>query len=228
MTVQRIYIIVPVYNEAAVISATLQDLLGTGYPVIVVDDGSTDALPQILAGLPVHYIRHCFNLGQGAALETGMEEARRLGADAVVHFDADGQHAAGAVSVLLAPILEGSCDIVFGSRFLERSGAGQLPFTRRLVLQAARYLNYLFTGILLSDAHNGLRALGPLALQKIRLTQDRMSHATEILEEVHEYGLRYREVPVTIRYSPYSKAKGQSLLNSVNILFDVLFKKMQK
>jgi len=199
-------------------------LLPLNYGIIVVDDGSTDNTDKIASSFPVILIRHELNLGQGAALETGMEAARKLNADFVVHFDADGQHDPSDIPRLLMPLQNGEADIVFGSRFLEKKPSG-LSLSKKFILKTGRWINYLVTGILLTDAHNGLRALNKKALYAIQFQQPGMAHATEILYEVKQKSLRYLERPVHISYTDYSKHKGQSLLNSVNILFHLFFKK---
>lgn len=221
-----VYIIVPVFNEAAVIRSVLIGLLQTGYTIVVVDDASTDALRLQLSDLPVHYLRHRINLGQGAALETGMAFARMYQAEYVVHFDADGQHRIEDIPVLLAPLLAGKTDVVLGSRFSGGQTNQQLPWSRKVLLKTAILVNGLFTGLWLTDAHNGLRALNQKALDKIRLKEARMAHATEILSEIRQHHLRYQEVAVEIQYSDYSLQKGQSAWNAVNILSDLILRKI--
>jgi len=218
------YIIIPAFNESPGLAAVLESLLPLNYGIIVIDDGSTDETHNIAGAFPVLLIRHELNLGQGAALETGMEAARKLNADFVIHFDADGQHNPSDIAQLLVPLQKDEADIVFGSRFLEKKPSG-LNFTKKIILKAGRWINYLITGILLTDAHNGLRAFNKKALHSIHFHQSGMAHASEILYEVRRKSLRYLEMPVHIRYTDYSKRKGQGLLNSVNILFHLFFKK---
>ena len=89
----KAFAVVPCYNEGSVLRSTLEELVAQNVcGVIVVDDGSEQEIYPLIRDLPVHCLRHCITLGQGAALQTGMDYARKLGADAVVHFDADGQH----------------------------------------------------------------------------------------------------------------------------------------
>jgi polyprenyl-phospho-N-acetylgalactosaminyl synthase len=216
-----VVVIVPAYNEGSVLKANIQPLLNTGHTIVVVDDGSTDNTSNIKE-LPVVYIRHKVNLGQGAALQTGMTYALRAGADVVVHFDADGQHDWHQIENLIAPILGGSADIVLGSRFLRREDTAIVPWQRRILLRGGILLSWLLTGVRLSDAHNGFRALSRLALQRIELKETGFAHATEILQRIREGRLRYVEVPITIRYSEYSMQKGQRFSSSLNILFDLL------
>ena len=226
MDSSNVFIIIPVYNEATVIGQTLHEVLKTGFTIVVVDDGSTDGTGDIVQTFPVYYVHHPVNIGQGGALQTGMDFAKQCNATAVVHFDADGQHLVTDITALLRPVLDGDCDIVFGSRFLQHSG--EVPFSRKIFLQLARRINWLFTGILLTDAHNGLRALSGHALHSIHFSENRMAHASEILWLIKEHKLTYCEVPVTIEYTSYSRNKGQSLWNSVNIIFDLLFKKINR
>jgi glycosyltransferase involved in cell wall biosynthesis len=218
------YIIIPAFNESSKLAAVLESLLPLDYNIIVIDDGSTDDTYKMAATFPVLLIHHEFNLGQGAALETGMEAARMLHADFVIHFDADGQHDPSDIPQMLIPLQKGDADIVFGSRFLEKKASGLSP-TKTFVLKTGRWINYLITGVLLSDAHNGLRALNKKALNNIHFHQAGMAHASEILSEVRRNSLRYLEQPVHIAYTDYSKRKGQTLFNSINILFHLFFKK---
>ncbi len=220
-----VFIIVPAYNESkGVIEPVITELLNQHYTVVIVDDGS-DTKQQIYCRHNlVHILRHKINLGQGAALQTGTLFALQHAAKYLVHFDADGQHLVSDIPTLLSPLLNNSTDIVFGSRFLRTSSG--IPKNKKLLLRFARYINYLFTGILLTDAHNGLRALTVQAASKMQLTENRMAHASEILFLVKKHKFRFTEVPVQIRYTDYSKRKGQSPWNGIRIFFDLLLHKL--
>jgi len=221
----KVYIIVPSYNEGAVLAETVRALLPLGHEVVVVDDGSRDDPGELLAGLPVHLLRHAINLGQGAALQTGMDYAKRCGAAAVVHFDADGQHDPADIARFLAALADGA-DVVLGSRFLPGAERQRVPMAKRLLLQGARVVNGLFTGMWLSDAHNGFRALNRRALAAIELTENRMAHASEILALIRKRRLRVREIAVNIAYSAYSRKKGQKWYNSLNIIVELIMNKL--
>jgi glycosyltransferase involved in cell wall biosynthesis len=225
---RTVMVIVPAFNEGAVIKDTLERIVAAGFRVILVDDGSRDHTPAIVRDLPVTYIRHAINLGQGAALQTGMTYALRSGADIAVHFDADGQHACGQIERLIAPIVEGTVDVVFGSRFLNPSDLARVPIGRRALLRVAIIVSWLATGVRLSDAHNGFRAFSRRALSGLELRENGFAHATEILQRVREQGLRYAEVPTTITYSNYSRQKGQKATNSLAILFDLIVAKLMQ
>lgn len=219
-----IVVIVPVFNEASILEQTLSALMAYDHHIILVDDGSTDDTDVIARKFPLILIRHSMNLGQGAALRTGMEAAKNMNADFAIHFDADGQHDAGEIQNLLTPLFENQCDIVFGSRFSENNKGQSIPRIRKLILHMARYVNWVFYGIFLSDAHNGFRAMNRMALEKIVFTQKRMGHASEVLYLVKKNKLRFKEIPITIHYTGYSRKKGQNIFNSINILFDLIFK----
>ena len=217
-----VVVLVPSYQEGARVAATLQELLPLGHTVVVIDDGSTDDTAQQVAGFPIHYLRHPVNLGQGAALMTGMRYAQQLGVDYVVHFDADGQHRAEDIAGVLAPLQAGQAEVVLGSRFLAGAKVEGMTRARRGLLRAAIRVNGLLTGLWLSDAHCGLRALDRRAFTQIQLQQSGMAHATELLREIRRHGLRLQEVPVSIRYDDYSRGKGQSAWQAVHILGELL------
>ncbi len=222
----QVFVVIPTYNEGAVLRSTIRGLLHSGYSIVVVDDGSSDGTGGIVKSLPVHYLRHPVNLGQGAALQTGMDYALAKGAEYLVHFDADGQHPARRIADLLQPVRSGECDVAVGSRFLNADNSKLIPLGRRILLRGAVIVSGLLTNVWLSDAHNGFRALSRSAALKIRFHENGFAHATEFLDEVRRARLRVREVSAAIRYTDYSRAKGQGASNSLNILIDVLLRKV--
>ena len=219
----KVFVVVPSYNEGPVIIDTLQTLLKTGYQIILVDDGSTDETATLAQSQPIYYIQHKVNLGQGAALQSGMQYALELAAEIVVHFDADGQHQIDDLEKLIDPILHNKTDIALGTRF--RKSSSHVPFSKKILLRLGILLNGILTGIWLSDAHNGLRAMNKTALSAIQLRVNGMAHASEILMEIKKHKLRFIEVPVKIQYTAYSTDKGQSIWNSLHILTDLLVRK---
>jgi glycosyltransferase involved in cell wall biosynthesis len=221
-----VFVVIPTYNEGKVIRATLAPLLEAGYSVVVVDDGSRDDTWRLIQGLPVYKLRHPVNLGQGAALQTGMTFACRQGAHVVVHFDADGQHNAADIPRLVAPILAGEADVVLGSRFLRDEDRRGVPRARQVMLRGAVVVNFLATGLWLSDAHNGLRAFARGAAEQIELHENGFAHASEIIWQIRQSRLRYLERPMTVTYSEYSIAKGQSVWNAFNVLWDLVLRRL--
>lgn len=221
-----VWIVVAAYNEEARLDRTLQRLRPWLPHVVVVDDGSRDATAAVALRHDCWVLRHLLNCGQGAALQTGLDFALRRGARYLVTFDADGQHAAEEIDALLAPLRAGTADVALGSRFLG-STVG-MPFSRRLVLKAGVLFTRLFSRIRVTDTHNGFRAFTRAAAEKIRITQNRMAHASEILDRIVQHGLRWQEVPVTIRYSDDTMAKGQSSWNALRIVGQLLLGRMVK
>ncbi len=221
-----VFVVIPAYNEGTVLAQTVDELLPYGYQVVVVDDGSSTPATAHLHTRPVRYVRHIANLGQGAALQTGTEYALSLGARAIVHFDADGQHCPSLIRSLLEPIRRGDYDIVMGSRFIDPKDRDGVPRVKQILLKGGVVVSWIFAGLWLTDTHNGFRALSGEAARRISLTENGYAHATEILELIRKASLRIKEVPTTIRYTEYSLAKGQSAWNSVNVLLDLLLRKL--
>jgi polyprenyl-phospho-N-acetylgalactosaminyl synthase len=221
-----IWLIIPAYNEAAVIGRVVADVVKLGYNVAVVDDGSIDETGRRAGAAGAIVVTHPINLGQGAALQTGIQFALRQGADTIVTFDADGQHRVADIDSLIDALTTNSADFALGSRFLGRAVA--MPLSRRILLMAATWFTRLTTGLNVSDTHNGLRAMTRRGANRIRLRQNRMAHASELLDEIARSGLRYVEVPVTIEYSRYSLAKGQRFADSLRILVDLSAQRLHR
>ena len=217
------WVVVPLFNEVSVIADVVRSVRAVFPQVVCVDDGSRDGSAAAARDGGAVVVQHPVNLGQGAALQTGIEYALRdPGTRYVVTFDADGQHrvedALGMVEVLRG----GQVDIVFGSRFLDERT--QPSRAKRALLRAAVLYTNMTTKVRLSDAHNGLRAMNRTVAEHLDIRQNRMAHASEIIEQVGAGRFRYSEHPVHILYTDYSRAKGQSMLNSVNILTEMFFK----
>lgn len=220
---QDAWLIIPVYNEAVVIGEVVIAALARFENVVCVDDGSSDGSAAEVAKTRAHLVRHPINMGQGAALQTGIEYALRTpSAMQFVTYDADGQHRLEDCILMLAELRSGEYDVVFGSRFLD-TRTKLTPAKRALLRLAVRFTNAT-SGLVLTDAHNGLRAFNREVAAALDLQQSGMAHASEITTKIAKHKFRYTEVPVHILYTDYSRAKGQSMLNSVNILFDLLLR----
>lgn len=216
-----LWIVVPAYNEGNRIANTLRPLLDHGYRnVVVVDDGSRDNTREAALGTGAWVARHVINCGQGAALQTGIDFALQRGAKFIVTFDADGQHNFEEIPSVVAPVVNGEADITLGSRFLGKTI--DMPKMRKWVLKAGIVFTRVVSRIRVTDVHNGFRAFSRSAAERIRITQNRMAHASEILDQIRMAGLRFKEVPVTVRYSAETMAKGQSSWNAVRIAVQLL------
>lgn len=221
-----LWIVVPAFNEGSIIGEVVAGVRATYRHVVVVDDRSRDDTGDAAFRAGAVVLRHPINLGQGAALETGMRYALSQGAECIVTFDADGQHRVEDIAALVSRQQETGADVVIGSRFL---GAAQdIPRLRRLVLKLAVLFTQLTSGVRMSDAHNGFRLLTRRAAELIRIRQNRMAHASEIIEQIRAMGLSVAEAPVTILYTEYSLRKGQRLSNAVNVVWELLLARLNK
>lgn len=211
------------YNEASVVGTVIEGLRKDFPHVVCVDDGSTDGSQDVAREAGAVVVQHPVNLGQGAALQTGIEYSLQdPQLDCIVTFDADGQHRVVDALAMADRIRSGEADVVLGSRFLD--DRTKLSPLKRLVLRTAAVQSRMSTGMALTDAHNGLRAFSPGVARNIHLQQNRMAHASELIHQLAEMKPRWVEHPVEIIYTDYSKSKGQSLLNSVNIVADLFFR----
>lgn len=216
--------VIPAFNEAARIQATVDACLPFVDELIVIDDGSADNTFRVAKAIPgVYAIRHTINRGQGAALRTGTNAAIHLAADIIVHLDADGQHNPAQIPDLVDIIKNNQADVVFGSRFMGQDPEG-MPRTRRILLWGGRWFNTFVQGIprTVTDPQSGFRALNRKAALQIDFKQDRMAHASEILKIVTRSNLRWQEVPVKVIYTVDSLKKGQKNTDALKIAWQLL------
>ena len=214
-----VLVLIAAYNEGTVVGEVVTELRSAFPRVLVVDDGSNDDTQQAAESAGAFVVRHMLNIGQGGALTTGLRVMESLpDVRWVVTFDADGQHRVEDALEMVAKARRERLDIVLGSRF--NGGGSNASQAKLLLLRAATAYTRASTGLPVTDTHNGLRVLSADLARKIAIQDFGMGHATDILEYVAEHDVKWAEFPVTIRYTDYSKAKGQSMSNAVNILFD--------
>ncbi|HZK31529.1 MAG TPA: glycosyltransferase family 2 protein [Corynebacterium sp.] len=224
MNFQDTWLIVPCYNEASVIHDVLASARGTFPNIVAVNDGSADDSAAQIHAAGAHLVNHPVNLGQGAALQTGIEYARaQPGAQYFVTFDADGQHQVKDVVAMVQRLRAEPVDIIVGTRFGEgEQKDSQVPWIKRVVLKTVVLLSPTTRKLGLTDAHNGLRAFNRTVAEEIDIRMNGMSHASEIVSLIAQHNWRVSEQSVDILYTEYSMSKGQSLINGVNILADGL------
>ena len=217
-----VWLIVPCFNEGQVIGDVLAEALKTFPNIVAVDDGSSDDSAERIHAAGAHLVRHPVNLGQGAALQTGVEYARaQPDAEYFVTFDADGQHQVKDVLAMVARLRTEPIDIIVGTRFgRPRAKDDQVPLIKRIVLRTVVALSPTTRRLGLTDAHNGLRAFNRTVADQLQLRMNGMSHASEFVDLMAAKGWRVAEQPVDILYTEYSMSKGQTLINGVNILAD--------
>lgn len=221
-----VLVVIPMFNEQTAIGDVIRDLQTVMPRILCVDDGSADDSAAVARTAGATVLRHPVNLGQGAALQTGFAYARRQSdVSFVVTFDADGQHHKHDAVQMVRRARTAGVDVVLGSRFL--TADSNVPTARRMILKTAARFSRLTSGMALTDAHNGLRVLSRDALQQIDLQINGMAHASELLQRIGSSGLSYVEEPVDIRYTEYSRSKGQPTINAVNILFDLFLNRVR-
>jgi polyprenyl-phospho-N-acetylgalactosaminyl synthase len=216
---RNVWIVVPAFNEAGMIGEVIADLRSVFSNVVCVDDGSRDDTGEVALRAGAHLVRHPVNLGQGAAIQTGVEYARRQpGAQVFATFDADGQHRVKDLVTMIDRLGTGDVDVVIGTRF--GPGVSRPPLLKRVVLQTATRLSPRGRKLGLTDTNNGLRVFNKTVADGLDITMNGMSHATEFIMLIAENRWRVAEEPVEVLYTEYSQSKGQPLLNGVNIIFD--------
>jgi len=218
----KVFAVVPAYNEERRISKVIKDLKKYKYNIVVVDDCSSDDTVKVVKKFRnIVLVEQKTNQGQGAALRVGIKRALKEGAEIIITFDGDGQHQAKEIGELISPIESGVADISLGSRFLDKRTS--MPLSRKILLGGSVWVERIFFGIKLSDAHNGFRAMSRKAAQKIKIKEDRMAHASEIIKEISRNGLRYTEVPVQIIYNKETLEGGTgSYRTAIGVLFKIV------
>ena len=227
---EDMWFILAAYNEGKRIQNTIRSLKNNGFHnIVVVDDGSKDSTYDIAHKEKVFVIRHKINLGQGASLQTGTDFALKNKAKFIIHFDADGQHRVEDIYDVIIPILKNKYNITLGSRFLDKRKKTNMPWQRKLYLKGGLVFTKIMTGLKLTDTHNGFRAMNAKTAKEIEITQDRMEHASEILEIIARKKIKYKEVPVIIVYNDEIMANSSnSFWNGIKIIIKTIIYKLIK
>lgn len=214
----KIFIIIPVYNEEKIILDVIKQIINNSYKnIIVIDDGSNDNTYYKVKKEKVIILRHVLNRGKGAAIKTGIEAAKLLNASTIITIDGDGQHNPEDIKKLLNKIMQGY-DVVLGSRFIKRNN---IPLIKILANYIGNFFTWLIYGIWVSDSQSGLRAYSKRALFAIDTKTDRYEYDSEIIREIGHHNLKFIEVPIQVRYTKYSmnKTYKQSFINGLKTLF---------
>ncbi|HRY82192.1 MAG TPA: glycosyltransferase family 2 protein [Candidatus Moranbacteria bacterium] len=221
---KKIFIVIPALNEEKIIQEVIGDIKKSGYEnIIVIDDGSTDntfSKAQEILGNSV--FRHRLNRGKGAATKTGIEAAKILDADIIVTMDGDGQHDPTDISKLTKPIEFDKFDVVLGTRLLNSKG---MPYHKILANKIGNFFTWYFYGLWVTDSQSGFRAYSRHAVKVINTRSDRYEYDSEVIREIKKYKLKYKEIPITVRYTEYSmgKVQKQSFLNGLKTLYKMIW-----
>lgn len=223
----KIIIVIPAYNEEGQIRSLIASCQLMGYSdIVVVDDGSSDNTARIAGNAGAVVLTHVINRGVGAATQTGLQAAKMLGAEIAVTIDADGQHQARDIRSLVDALIEQKHDVVIGSRFLQHEN--EIPAIRKLFNSIANIITFFIAGIYLTDTQSGFKAFSKKALERIQITANGYEFSSEIIREAQHYGLRIREVSVSVVYTPYSLSKGQNLATGITTIFKLIIRALMR
>lgn len=220
----NVAVIVPAFNEESKIDETINELKPYFKNIIVIDDGSSDETYRKTLAQNVTSLRHPINLGQGAALQTGISYALlNPKIEYILTFDADGQHSISSALAMAEEIKKVNVDIILGSRFLENSFT-DMPLKKKLILKLGIIFTRIDSGLKVTDTHNGLRIMKRDFASSLKIQHSGMAHASEILSHIKNTKASWKELPAQIYYTNYSIRKGQSILNAVNIITEMIFR----
>ena len=189
---------IPAYNEGKNIASILLRLKNISEHIIVCDDGSSDLTSEIAEKLGAIVVTHTKNLGYGAAIKTIFLKAQEINADALVTFDADGQHRIEDIDKILVPIKNNKADIVIGSRFL--NDKQKISKCRKIGIKTITELTNITSGTKITDSQSGFRAYSKKVLEEIKPQESGMGISTEILIKTQKAGFKIMEVPIIILY----------------------------
>jgi glycosyltransferase involved in cell wall biosynthesis len=196
--VARWCVLIPCLNEEAAIQSVVESVLALGAPVIVIDDGSDDRTPEIVAALPVTLLRHEQRCGKGQALRHGFREALRQGYEAVLTMDGDGQHLASDIPRIVAAAAQYPGRIVIGARLLDRE---QQPKGRRRANAVADWGISWACGQPVADTQSGQRWYPRAALELVELPAENfVFEAAILIAASREKKLGVVSVPIASRY----------------------------
>ncbi|MDI6785159.1 MAG: glycosyltransferase family 2 protein [bacterium] len=219
----KIFIVMPVFNEEKKVIDVLKELSKTKYPIIIIDDGSTDNSFNKIKNLKLKktiLLQHKINLGKGAALKTGCEYAFSHSADAVIMMDSDGQHKVSDLNNFVKKLETNKCDVIFGSRNLNLGA----PIDRFLGNKIASVIVNIMFGIYVSDLICGFRAFTQKAYKKIKWKSLGYGVETEMVVRTKKARLIHCEVPVETVY--YDNYKGVSILDAFQVLGSLFYWKL--
>ncbi len=217
-----VWVVIPAYNESTVICDVITEIKSAGYGnIIVIDDGSLDDTYEKASSIKgVVALKHLLNRGKGAAVKTGIEAAKKLGAHIIVTLDGDGQHDPNDIAPMLALIHEGY-DVVLGSRLKNSDG---MPAYKIVHNHIGNFLVWMIYGLWVTDSQSGFRVYSKKALGLIDTQTDRYEYDSEVIREIKHHQLKFVEVPIKVRYTAYSMSKLQkmNLKNGIKTLIKMI------
>jgi glycosyltransferase involved in cell wall biosynthesis len=195
---KKVAIVIPVYNHGTRISDVVYQILPLGYPVFVVDDGSTDTTPGILSTIDgITVLTHSRNKGKGAALRTGFQAAQKS-CDWAVSIDADGQHKPEDIETLLQAVQDNRRRIIIGNR--QGMNQEHVPWTSKFGRKFSNFWVWVSGGPTVSDSQSGFRLYPIPEVLNLEVLARRFQYEVEVLVQAHRQGIMVEEVPVQVVY----------------------------
>ena len=210
---------IPAYNEGKNIASILLRLKNISEYIIVCDDGSSDLTYEIAKKLGAIVVKHKKNLGYGAAIKTIFLKAQEINADALVTFDADGQHRIEDIDKILVPIKNNKADIVIGSRFL--NDKQKISKYRKIGIKTITELTNITSGTKITDSQSGFRGYNRKTLENIKLTESGMGVSTEILIKAKKSNFKIIEVPIIVSYEGETSTHN-SIIHGSSVIISTL------
>lgn len=226
MAIDELWVLLPAFNEAAVIREVIRNVRTCGYHhIIVVDDGSSDDTARIALEEKTVLLSHPVNRGAGAVIQTGILYARLKGINTMVQMDSDGQHHPEDIDHLFKTMQSEDCDIVVGSRFM--GGNYNIPKIRVFYNSISNIITNWFCKRWYSDTQSGFRMFNRRAIEKLDLQIDGFGYCSEMIIQAERKSLRISEVPISVSYTKYSMSKGQDffmgVVTATNLFWKLLF-----
>lgn len=221
-TTDKIFIVIPAFNEASIIQDVIDETKKSGYEnIILVDDGSSDNTFQKAKEKNVIALRHKINRGKGAAVKTGIEAAKKMDARIAVTMDGDGQHDPTDIQKMIG-MLENGYDVALGTRLKKPTG---MPFYKIIANKIGNFFTWLIYGLWVTDSQSGFRAFSNKALNLIDTKTDRYEYDSEVIREIRRNRLKYVEIPVEVRYTEYSMGKQnkQGFVNGLKTVYNIVW-----
>lgn len=226
---KRLCVIVPAYNEAKVLRGVIKrahDVFkksAYSIDIVVINDGSKDTTEAEARKSGAVVINHIINSGAGSATATGLSYAMQSNYDAAATMDADGQHAPEDVLKGFDKLFTEGGDLLIGSRLIESNGMSRVKVLGNWGLS---FITFLIFGINTTDSQSGLRIYSRKALEELRWTTSGYEFCSEMLWRAHQINLTMNEFPIKAIYTDYSKSKGQSNWNAINIIKALLKRRL--
>lgn len=221
----KVLIIIPAYNEESNIQSVLDELQKDfkEADVLVINDASTDKTKQIVESNNINCITNIFNLGYAYAVQTGLKYAKKYNYDYCLMFDGDGQHIAGEAKKLLNKILETNCDIVIGSRYLQK-GNYNASKARKLGTNFFAWLIKFVCNKKISDPLSGFQVINKNVIDKYsKMGEYPEFPDANLIIEMLLNGYKIEEVSIKMRKREFGESMHQGIIKPIKYMVIVLY-----